>query len=237
MFDLGIRKDWRNITPGYMERVRKMTFKIEVPQDVVESLARGGTQPEDVTCVCISHVHFDHIGNTALFTKSTFIVGEGARALVENGYPKDSNSLFAADLLPEGRTRFLAPDEWPSLGPFEHALDFYEDGSLYIVDAGPGHLPGHINVLARTSPDGGWVYLAGDSGHDRRLVTGEAKIPHHDIFGCAHRDPEKSAAHLAKIRELMEENGRVRVILAHDQPWWDEHKEKDVFWPGVIESL
>lgn len=237
VFDLGIRKDWHNSTPGYLERIKHMTFRIDVPQDAVESLAKGGTRPEDVTHVCISHVHFDHIGDTRPYTRATFVVSEGARALVADGYPQNPASLVPADLLPEGRTRFLAPDDWPPLGPFEHAFDFYGDGSLYIVDAGPGHLPGHINVLARTSPDGGWVYLAGDSAHDRKLLTGEARIPHHDVFGCAHRDPEKSAAHIARIRALMEADPRVRVILAHDHPWYEENKDKDAFWPGKLDSL
>jgi glyoxylase-like metal-dependent hydrolase (beta-lactamase superfamily II) len=237
LFDLGLRHDWQNISPSCVASMEYMQFKINVPQDVVESLAKGGLATDDIEHVCISHLHLDHIGDVRPFTKSIFVVGGDSRKVLENGYPKDPEAMIPSDLLPEDRTRFLPTHEWPPLGPFEHAFDFYGDGSLYIVDAGPWHVAGHVNVLARTSPDGGWVYLAGDSAHDRKLLYGEAKIPKHDIFGCAHIDPVKAAEHIKKIRKLMEEEKRVRVILAHDKPWYDENKEKDVWFPGKIESL
>ena len=56
----------------------------------------------------------------------------------------------------------------------QNAVSFH--WGLYVVDAGDGHVAGHINVLARTSEDGGWIYLAGDSAHDRRLLTGPLNI-------------------------------------------------------------
>ena len=237
IFDLGIRRDWQNLAPGCAKRVEHMQFTIDVQQDAAESLAKGGLSTDDVKYVCISHLHLDHVGDVRPFTKSTFIVGEGAREVLAKSYPHDPDAMISADLLPEDRTRFLPTHEWPPLGPFEHALDFYGDGSLYIVDAGPWHIPGHVNVLARTSPDGGWIYLAGDSAHDRKLLYGEAKIPKHALFGCAHLDLVKAAEHIAKIRRLMEEETRVRVIIAHDKPWYDEYEGKDVWLPGKLESL
>ncbi|KAI0829910.1 Metallo-hydrolase/oxidoreductase [Trametes gibbosa] len=236
VFDLGIRKDIDNITPGYRKRIEKMGFRVSIPEDAADALAKGGLAPTDVKHVCYSHIHFDHIGDSHPYTNATFLVGAAAQPLATHGWPEDPESLFAQDLLPEGRTRFLDPTDWSPLGPFPHALDFYGDGSLYIVDA-PGHMPGHINVLARTSPDGGWIYLAGDSGHDRRLVTGEAHIPIHQVFGCAHRDREAAGQHLARIRALMETYPRVRVLLAHDVPWYQINKGGPAFWPGKIESL
>jgi hypothetical protein len=53
-------------------------------------------------------------------------------------------------------------------------MDLFGYGSLYIVNA-PGHLPGHLNLLCRTG-DRNFVYLAGDSCHDPRLLTGELEI-------------------------------------------------------------
>ncbi|KIP02534.1 hypothetical protein PHLGIDRAFT_290838 [Phlebiopsis gigantea 11061_1 CR5-6] len=236
LFDLGIRKNWEQITPGYAERAKKLTFRISVPQDAVEALARGGTRPADVGTICISHAHFDHVGDPAAFDRATFVVGADTRGLLAQGYPHDPHASLPADLLPAARTRYLDPADWPPLGPFAHALDFHGDGSLYIVDA-PGHLPGHVNVLARTSRDGAWVYLAGDSAHDRRLLTGEAGVPEHGVFGCAHRDKEKATEHLGKIRALMLAEPRMRVILAHDRPWWEENRDKDVFWPNKMDSM
>ncbi|GJE92859.1 metallo-hydrolase/oxidoreductase [Phanerochaete sordida] len=232
LFDLGIRKDWQKFGPNVIGLVEKLQFDIVVEQDVVDSLAAGGLSADDVKHVCLSHLHLDHVGDPALFKQSTFVVGAGSREVLANGFPQNPHAPLPSDLLPLVRTRFLDLSTAPPLGPFEHALDFYGDGSVYIVDAGTGHVAGHVNLLARTSPDGAWVFLAGDSAHDRRLLYGEAKIPCHNIFGCAHLDPEKSAEHIAHIRELMEGEPRVQVIIAHDRPWFDENEKKDVWFPG-----
>ncbi|KAI0661106.1 beta-lactamase-like protein [Cubamyces menziesii] len=238
LFDLGIRSDWQNLPPaGLKHLVGRLGFRISVPQDAVGALAKGGLKPTDITYLCYSHLHFDHTGDSKPFTNSTVLVGAGARPLLENAYPKNPDSPLSADVVPEGRTRFLDPTNWPPVGPFPHALDFYGDGSLYIVDAGSGHFPGHVNVLARTSADGGWIYLAGDSAHHWDLITGKGKIAKTEHFGCAHLNPAASEEHIARIRELMEKNPRVRVLLAHDEPWYSENKDGPAFWPGEIPSL
>lgn len=237
LFDLGVPADWKNLPPTTVHHmVDHLGFRIDVPQDAVAGLAKGNLRPTDITHVCYSHLHFDHIGNPKPFANATFLVGAAARPLVEDGYPKNPKATISADLLPEGRTTFLDPTAWPALGPFEHALDFYGDGSVYIVDAGPGHFPGHLNVLARTSADGAWIFLAGDSAHDWSLITGEGKIARGGHYGCAHLDVAASEDHIARIRKLME-NPRVRVLLAHDRPWWEKNKGGDAFLPGAIESL
>lgn len=94
---------------------------------------------------------------------------------------------------------------------------------MYIVDA-PGHLPGHINLLARTEDgDGGhkWVYLGGDACHDRRIFRKEREIGEwkdaHGHICCIHADRAKAEETIDRIRTL--ENQGVEVILAHDIEW------------------
>ncbi|KAI0666554.1 beta-lactamase-like protein [Trametes maxima] len=238
VFDLGIPSDWQNLPPTLLKRVvDHLGFRITVEQDAIAALAKSGLLPTDITHVCYSHLHFDHIGDPKPFTNATFLVGELARPIIANGYPKNPNAPVPADFLPDARTTFLDATNWPPLGPFAHALDFYGDGSLYIVDAGPGHFPGHLNVLARTSVDGGWIYLAGDSAHHWSLITGEGRIAKTAHLGCAHLDVTAAEDHIARIRVLMKENPRVRVVLAHDVPWYEKNKGGSAFWPGAIESL
>lgn len=43
------------------------------------------------------------------------------------------------------------------------ALDWFEDGSFYILNT-PGHLLGHICALARTTPDT-FIFMGGDAAH------------------------------------------------------------------------
>lgn len=238
VFDLGIRTKWiETLPPASSKLIEYMTFEIDVPQDAPTSLVKGGLSPEDIQYVCISHMHFDHIGDPSLFTRATFILGEGSRDLLAHGYPIDPESPLPANLVPPERTQYISPNDpkWSAIGPFPKALDWLGDGSLYIVDA-PGHLPGHVNFLVRTSSDGGWIYLAGDSAHDRRLLTSEAKIAKHGLFGCAHRDVEVANAHIANIRKLMN-NERVRVVLAHDVEFYEEFSGTDAYFPGTLKSL
>ena len=185
-------------------------------------------------------MHWDHVGNPSLFKNAKFLLGGDAKTLFEPGFPADPESSYPSDLLPADRTEFLDPSNWVAVGPFPRALDYYGDGSLYIVDA-PGHLPGHINILARTSADGAWVYLAGDSAHDWRLIRGQAEIAVLDDprgpggKKCMHVDKEKAEATIKHIADVLT-LPRVKVILAHDAEWYEKNKGGDQFWPGKITS-
>lgn len=43
-------------------------------QDLVAGLAKFGVKPEDIDIVVLTHLHFDHVGNTELFPNATFLV-------------------------------------------------------------------------------------------------------------------------------------------------------------------
>ncbi|TBU38612.1 hypothetical protein BD309DRAFT_1056030 [Dichomitus squalens] len=217
VFDLGIRKDWAALEPGLRAEYSKIGADMLVTEDVADA--------------SISHAHIDHIGDPALFLNATYLLGSEAQTLLD---PETRDlGIKLLNALPKDRTKFLDLASAPALGPFPHALDFYGDGSLYVVGA-PGHLPGHINVLARTSADGGWIYLAGNSAHDWRIITGEGKIATKPI--CVHVNKEQAEVHIGRIREL-QENPRVRVLLAHDRPWYEQNKGGNAYWPGEIKSL
>ncbi|KAK7469193.1 hypothetical protein VKT23_003684 [Stygiomarasmius scandens] len=236
IFDLGIRKDFEKYPPTVNQWI-KTVFPVQVPEDPVDNLAKGNLSPNEIDYVCLSHLHFDHVGNPSLFPRSTFLVGAEGKSLLTPGYPADPDAGFASDLLPEGRTRFLDSTGWQPLGPFPRALDFYGDGSLYIVDS-PGHLPGHVNLVARTSADGAWIFLGGDCAHHWTLVTGECTIAEGRpgfANGCAHVDKKASEQHLARIREFLKQP-RTRVLLGHDSPWYKAHRGGPSFFPGKIES-
>jgi len=209
--------------------------------------------------VILSHLHWDHIGTPSDFTKSTFIVGPGALDLLRHGGDPSttgSHSHFETDLLPTERTIELplpgqqssqntkielpgiATPQWKPIADFPHAIDVFEDGSLFIVNA-PGHLQGHINLLARTGLEN-WVYLAGDACHDRRLLRGELSIAEWEKYEkmcCIYVDKAKTEETLERIRGL-EGGGRddqkVEVILAHDREWIDERRDEERFWPGKL---
>jgi glyoxylase-like metal-dependent hydrolase (beta-lactamase superfamily II) len=164
---------------------------------------------------------------------------------------RGGHSFFESDLLPEGRSIELSDpsahilkkhdsrtasgdinfnSSWQSYGTLPQVLDLFNDGSLLIVNA-PGHLPGHINLLART-PKGRQVYMAGDAFHDRRLLTGEKTIGEwNDAHGhvcCIHANRNQAEETIERIR-LLEKEG-VEIIFAHDVEWESDPANKTRFF-------
>lgn len=238
LFDLGIRPDLDKLSIGSSELTANMGMTLR-GVDIPAALERGGLSRADVKHVCLSHIHFDHTGDPKAFPNATYILGGESRKVIEEKGP-DFHGTFISIEVPCERTAFLELDDedrrWTPLGPFPRALDFFGDGSLYIVDA-PGHVGGHINLMVRTSADGGWAFLAGDSAHDWRLITGEAGIGFHRVWGCAHRDPVTAQETIGRIKAL-KDYPRVRVLLGHDVPFVEAHKvDGKGYWPSTIGSL
>ncbi|KAI0401976.1 beta-lactamase-like protein [Xylaria palmicola] len=255
VFDLGLRRAPERY-PENLQRHLATRQPLTTEPDVVKSLAAGGLTPDDIDFVFYSHVHWDHVGEPRDFPTSTFVVGYGALDVLAGRSKslRGSHSFFEADLLDPSRTIEL-PDPaggsergsegitppstksrspttidlngpWAVLEDLPAALNVFKDGSLYVVDA-PGHLPGHINILARTLEDDDtatWVYLAGDACHDRRILRGEKDISEwldaHGQVCCIHADRAQAEETIARIRQL--EGKGVEVILAHDVEWEED---------------
>lgn len=194
------------------------------------------------------------------------MVGRGSLDLLACGGDTETggHAHFEKDLLPEGRTVELPPSafesfgnghlngvgriedlgngeakawQWKPLAHFPHTIDFFGDGSLYLVDA-PGHLQGHLNMLARTGP-GKWVYLGGDACHDRRILTGEVGIAEWENDEgkrcCIHVDREQAEETIERIRMAERVKGAdVEVVLAHDVEWAEDEGNRGRFWPGRL---
>ena len=237
LFDLGIRHDIHDFPQMYRYRISPA---LEC-DDVCTSLEKGVRSPDEIEYVILSHCHWDHVGDPRLFARAKFVVGGECRSLFEPGYPADPSSPFFSNTLPEGRTDYLdvRSENWKPIGPFLHSLDFFGDGSMYLIDA-PGHLPGHLNLLVRTSSTGGWVYLAGDAAHDWRLIRGHGEIAMYpDAEGkmtCIHRNKGDAEETIKRIAE-MASMPRVRVVLAHDGEWYHDSRNKSSFFPGKMASL
>lgn len=258
VFDLGLKRDFSGYRKAQEEHIAQRQPTIVSP-DAADSLRKGGLGPEDIDTVVLSHVHWDHVGTSSDFTKAEFVVGSGTLHLLANGggplYPAE---LFNPDEIPADRTRELPPvnaydkdkastrqtnHAWTPLAGFPAAVDFYNDGSVYIIDA-PGHLPGHVNLLARTAPNK-WVYLGGDCCHDPRILSGEKGIALYDDgkggVRSVHADTGEAEQTVKRIARLLkggnvrDGNGgevEVEVVVAHDGEWAGRNKGR--FWPGKL---
>jgi glyoxylase-like metal-dependent hydrolase (beta-lactamase superfamily II) len=239
VYDLGLRKDWRGYPEAFVWRVESGTRKIDVSKDVLDSVIAGGENPEDVNVVIVSHIHYDHTGNPDQFPKAKYIIGPGSLELIERSRDIPAiDNWFTDDLLPTNRSLInqLPPidsGDWKPLGPFERSIDYFGDGSFYIIDS-PGHLPGHINGLVRIGKDR-FVYLASDSCHFTSLLSGECSIAiYTDDKGqkkCVHSDKDAAERHIKRIRELRDKGGeQVEIVLAHELGWEDKYRHR--FLPG-----
>ncbi|KIJ65714.1 hypothetical protein HYDPIDRAFT_110862 [Hydnomerulius pinastri MD-312] len=247
VFDLGVRRDIEALPPALQafvarqgETEKKGGCRVRTEQTVDESLVKGGVTPDQIEAVIISHLHFDHTGDHTPFTKATFVLGEDCKDILASGYPNDPNSHFLVDSAPFERTRFLSRSDFSiSIGPFPHALDYFGDGSMYVIDS-PGHLGGHVNVLARTSSDGAWIYLGGDSAHDFRLITGEREMAYSvtdtGVVRCAHVNREVAEETIRRIGKLLK-LPRVQVLIAHDYDWYNANRGGVAFFPGIISPV
>ena len=145
--------------------------------------------------------------------------------------PSNDTSYKHRSATATGSLNFDVP--WRSRDVLTQTLDIFNDGSLLVVNA-PGHLPGHINLLARTSEDH-YIYLGGDACHDRRLLTGEKVIGEWtDAEGhvcCIHVDREQAEETIRRIRVLEKEG--VEVIFAHDVEWENDPANKGRFFGAL----
>ncbi|KAB5533519.1 beta-lactamase-like protein [Coniochaeta sp. 2T2.1] len=255
VFDLGLRRDVARYPPQIQQHLTTRVPYTTDP-DVVKSLKAGGLTPDDIDYVIYSHVHWDHVGEPRDFTRSTFVVGHGSLDVLhgKSSELRGNHSHFEADLLDPARTvqlpnpnspkatssisssPFSTP--WHPLNDLPAVLDVFNDNTVYVVNA-PGHLPGHINLLIRSqdpssfpTPGKGWIYLAGDACHDRRILRKEREIGEwDDVHGrrcCIHADRKGAEETIERIRAL-EERG-VEVIFAHDVEWESDARNRGRFF-------
>ncbi|CAK7202833.1 hypothetical protein SEUCBS139899_005560 [Sporothrix eucalyptigena] len=165
-------------------------------------------------------------------------------SIYENGPHVPKNTIA-----PEGALTKLASNlpphvldnwSWQQLASFPHTLDFFGDGSVYVIDS-PGHLYGHVNLLVRVV-ERKYVYLGGDCCHDPRILSGERGIALyedgwgglrsvHVHTGVARRTLDQIEAFVKGSRVEGDNAGvEVEVVVAHDGVW--REKNHDRFWPG-----
>lgn len=235
VFDLGIHRNIKQFAPAAIPVVP------EVMQTVAESLEAGGVLPSSVDLVVLSHLHWDHVGDPSPFTTAEFVLGEGSKQAFVDPDSCHCPTAFTSIRPPEDRLRFITPSDLNvAIGPYPHAMDIFGDGSMYIVDAS-GHADGHINILARTSPDGAWILLGADSAHHPDLITGKMQVACYvdaktGAETCAHQYREVAEENIRRMRSLLE-IPRVQILVAHDIIWYEENKGKEVFLPHTIPPL
>lgn len=165
-------------------------------QDLESQLAAIGVRPDQIGRLAISHYHFDHVGQAALFPRATLLIGAADLAALRAGSP------------PFADTSLLAP--WLTGGGAIDAIqgdrDVFGDGSVTIL-AAPGHTPGEQALLVRL-PQTGAVILSGDVAHLETQLA-PRRVP---TWNTDRADSLASIDRLAQLATTL----KARIIVQHD---------------------
>jgi N-acyl homoserine lactone hydrolase len=181
----------------YGERADRLQLRYAPEQRVDRQVHAAGHQPEDVTVVVLSHLHFDHAGSAHLFPAAQVLVGAGELAHARAG----ADSYCRAEDV--ARVAGCRPNEVAA------DTDLFGDGSVVVLRT-PGHTPGHLSLLVRL-PDRAYL-LTGDAVHTRSALISESPFPHDD-------DPVAAVASIRRVKELANESGAA-IWVSHDPDDW-----------------
>lgn len=172
LFDLGVRKDWENMAPSIVDRLKSGPAEIAIEKNTSEILTEHGLELSSIKDIIWSHRHFDHQGDPSTFPSSTSLtVGPGFKDVIGPGYPEKKDSGATSDAW-AGRELIelnFETDKRKTQVDQYKAIDYFGDGSFYLLET-PGHTNDHICGFARTKATGSpendeFILMGGDIAH------------------------------------------------------------------------
>jgi glyoxylase-like metal-dependent hydrolase (beta-lactamase superfamily II) len=208
LFDTGCHPSLVNNAQARWGKMARAIIPIMAPnENVVAGLSALSLQPDDIDIVVNSHLHPDHCGCNAFFSKATIMVHalelEAARA-------------------PEAVARGYIADEWDhpmATEPVTAERDLFGDGRVLLLPL-PGHTPGTIGALVALERCGTFL-LASDALSLRASLDGDI-VPRNTWNAATFLNS------LAEIRRI--ERGGVHILCGHDhQQWQTLRKGEDAY--------
>jgi glyoxylase-like metal-dependent hydrolase (beta-lactamase superfamily II) len=167
-------------------------------ENVVDELAALGLAPEDIDVVVNSHLHTDHCGCNAFFTRATFLV--------------HAAELATAAAPDAGKKGYVGAD-WQhpmKVDARDAPRDVFGDGRIVLVPV-PGHTPGSTGALVALERSGAF-FLASDA-------VALAEILERDYAARNNWDQDQASRSMAEIRRIRAQGAT--VIYGHDLAQWD----------------
>ena len=196
---------------GKDEGERRGRTYLRSPAEGLEFL---GINPMEVEDVIITHMHYDHVGNLALFPKARFHIQDTEMAYVTG----------RAMTHPILRHSFVLSEVQEMVAMVYRDRAIFHDGD---DDLFPGitlhHFPGHARGLmaVRVNTKRGWIILASDTAHYYESLTKEhVFMTHENIFEM-----------LESYRSLVKLGGDITHIIPGHDP------DVLVRYPSISEDL
>jgi N-acyl homoserine lactone hydrolase len=184
-------------------------FRIWHEHGLAEQLAVIGLTLAEVNYLAFSHLHFDHVGNAALFDRATWILQRAEVTWAER-------SPSPVSMVPELFAAYRrAPVRW-----IEGDADVFGDGTVRIISA-PGHTPGSSVLLVRL-PNRGAVMLSGDL-----YLTLEGRLEHH--VPAVNADRADTLASMRRIEEIARRL-HAALVVQHSPEDFERLPKVPAYW-------
>lgn len=193
---------------GGME-VMNGAFRMTVSKTLHSQLAKTQIDPEKITYVAFSHMHFDHTGNAHLFKKATWLMNSqekhrahGKEAAKYAYNPGDYSGIRTGKQI-----------------EFQGNYDVFKDGSVVILST-PGHTPGHQSLfidLPKTGP----VVLSGDLYHSQE---------NRDNYAIPVFNTRKESIHSFVLMDHFLEQTGASLWIQHDLKHFNNLKKAPDFY-------
>lgn len=175
------------------------------PEESLASILKR--QPAPLAGVFFTHLHLDHVlglpdvpAGTPLYTGP----GETTPTSFQNAFLRGTYAnLFKG----QQATTELDVSQGVAIGSVKHAIDFFGDGSLWVI-ASPGHTPGSLAFVANTSK--GFVLFAGDTSHTR--WGWENQVEPGEFTG----DHPQNVDSLSQLASIAKELSAITVMTGHE---------------------
>lgn len=164
---------------------------------LIDQLSQINIKPDDIDIVGISHYHFDHTGQAAMFPKAKLLIGEDDLAVLKKTPPQADINTAALSPWLEGNS---------AIEPVSSDHDVFGDGSVTMINT-PGHTPGSHSLLVRL-PETGAVLLSGDTVHFNEQVTNNNVPPFNT-------DRAQSLASMDRLYGIAK-NVPAKLIIQHE---------------------
>jgi N-acyl homoserine lactone hydrolase len=182
--------------PGsWFSALHGLSFAQAPGHDVHTQLASRGAR---LQAIYLTHLHADHAASLPSFPAQVPIF-VGAQEPDDLAHHIDSGLM-------ERRTLHEL-ERGAALGPFEHVLDVYGDGSLWAISTS-GHTRGHLSFLVNGLRE--QVLLTGDVFHTRWAFEKQVAAS-----GADDEQQQRARRSARQISAFIARYPRVRVIFGH----------------------